>query len=121
MVHANDAAETIALYDAWLTFGPLLIGSKTLEAQDDCKLVLDAMTKLIDTPTHAYVTMNIGGTRQTGESIYAGGLVYANKHRIKKELEKFGISEQTLFPELDYQTKSIVQRFKGRYRRRRKV
>ena len=59
------------------TFGPLLIGSKPLKAQDDCKLVLDAMTKLIDTPTHAYVTMNIGGNPQTGESIYAGGLVYA--------------------------------------------
>jgi hypothetical protein len=59
------------------TFGPLLIGSKPLEAQDDCKLVLDAMTKLFDTPNHAYVTMNIGGNPQTGESIYAGGIVYA--------------------------------------------
>jgi hypothetical protein len=48
-------------------------------------------------------------------------IIFSNKHRIKKELEQFGISEQTLFPELDYQTKSIVQRFKGRYRRRRKV
>jgi hypothetical protein len=60
-----------------LTFGQLLIGSKPLTAQDDCKLVLDAMTKLFDTPTHAYVTMNMGGKLQTGESIYAGGLIYA--------------------------------------------
>jgi len=45
-------------------------------------------------------------------------IIFSNKHRIKKELEQFGISEQTLFPELDYQTKSIVQRFKGKYRRR---
>src|ERR1700681_2852884 len=59
------------------TFGPLLIGAQPLAAQDDCKLVLDAMTKLFDTPTHAYITMNIGDKPQTGESIYAGGLVYA--------------------------------------------
>ena len=59
------------------TFGQLLIGAKPLAAQDDCKLVLDAMTKVFDTPTHAYVTMNLSGKPQTGESIYAGGLVYA--------------------------------------------
>lgn len=45
-------------------------------------------------------------------------IIFSNKHRIKKELENFGISEQTLFPELDYQTKSIVQRFKGKYKRK---
>ena len=44
-------------------------------------------------------------------------IIFSNKHRIKTELEQFGISEQTLFPELDYQTKSIVQRFKGKYKR----
>ena len=60
-----------------LTFGLLLIGSKPLRAQADCKLVLDAMTKVMDTPTHAYFTMNINGKAQTGESIYAGGLIYA--------------------------------------------
>ena len=58
-------------------FGHVLIGAAPLAAQDDCKLVLDAMIKVMDTPTHAYVTMNIGGKPQTGESIYAGGLVYA--------------------------------------------
>lgn len=47
-------------------------------------------------------------------------IIFSNKHRIKRELEQLGISEQTLFPELDYQTKSIVQRFKGKYKRRRK-
>ncbi len=45
-------------------------------------------------------------------------IIFSNKYRIKKELEQFGISEQTLFPELDYQTKSIVRRFKGKYRRK---
>ena len=59
------------------TFGHLLIGAKPLAAQDDCKLVLDAMTKFFDIPTHAYVTMNLSGKPQTGESIYVGGLVYA--------------------------------------------
>lgn len=45
-------------------------------------------------------------------------IIFSNKYRIKNELEQFGISEQALFPELDYQTKSIVQRFKGKYRRK---
>jgi len=45
-------------------------------------------------------------------------IIFRNKHRLKKELEQIGISEQTLFPELDYQTKSIVQRFKGKYKRK---
>jgi hypothetical protein len=57
--------------------GHLLLGANPLKAQGDCKVILDAMTKLFDTPTHAYVTMNIGGKPQTGESIYAGGLIYA--------------------------------------------
>ena len=47
-------------------------------------------------------------------------IIFSNKHKIKRELESFGISEQTLFPELDYQKKSIVQRFKGRYKRKPK-
>jgi hypothetical protein len=55
----------------------LLIGAGPLAAQGDCKLVLDAMTKLFDTPTHLYVTMDIGGKPQTFESIYSGGKVYA--------------------------------------------
>jgi hypothetical protein len=58
------------------TFGLFLIGLQPLRAQDDCKLVLDAMTKLFDNPTHAYFTMNLAGKPQTGESIYAGGLIY---------------------------------------------
>lgn len=59
------------------TIGQLLIVSKPLAAQNDCKSVLDAMNKVMDTPTHGYVTMNLSGKPQTGESIYAGGLVYA--------------------------------------------
>ena len=58
-------------------FGHLLAGAAPLAAQDDCKLVLDGMIKVFDTPTHAYVTMDLAGKPQTGESIYAGGIVYA--------------------------------------------
>jgi len=54
----------------------LLTGAKPLAAQDSCKLVLDAMVKLIDTPTHVFATMSIGGQPQTGESIYVNGIVY---------------------------------------------
>jgi len=41
-------------------------------------------------------------------------LVFSDKDRIKVQLEQFGISERTLFPELDRQTKCIVERFKER-------
>ena len=71
-VHGNDTKK-IALHRGWFAFGHILIGAGPLAAQDDCKLVLDAMTKVFDTPTHAYVTMNMSGKPQTGESIYAGG------------------------------------------------
>lgn len=47
-------------------------------------------------------------------------IIFTNKHKIKVELENFGISEQNMFPELDFQTKSIVQRFTGRYKRKPK-
>jgi hypothetical protein len=47
-------------------------------------------------------------------------IIFSSKHKIKRELEQTGISEQTLFPELDYQTTSIVLRFKGKYKRKTK-
>src|ERR1017187_3182404 len=59
------------------TFGQLLIGSKPLTAQNDCKLVFESMTKLFDPPTHAYVTMNIGGKPKSESQSNAGGLIYA--------------------------------------------
>ena len=59
------------------TFGNLLVGVTPLAAQDDCTVVLDAMIKVIDTPSHTYVTMNITGKSETVESIYAGGVIYA--------------------------------------------
>ena len=46
MVHANDGRKQLLYAMLGFTFGQLLLGSKPLAAQDDCKLVLDAMTKL---------------------------------------------------------------------------
>lgn len=47
----------------------------------------------------------------------APSISFTSKHRIKRELEQFGISEQTLFPELESQAKSIVARFNPKYQR----
>lgn len=47
-------------------------------------------------------------------------IIFSSKLKMRRELEHFGISEQTLFPELDYQTKSIVSRFKGRSKKPKK-
>jgi hypothetical protein len=58
------------------TFGNLLVGAMPLAAQDDCTLVMDAMTKIFDTASHVYVTMNLTGKSETGESIYTGGVIY---------------------------------------------
>lgn len=45
------------------------------------------------------------------------GISFTSKHKIKRELEQFGVSEQTLFPELDLQARSIVAKFKPKYQR----
>jgi hypothetical protein len=55
----------------------MLISAAPVVAQDDCKMVMDALTKVFETPTNAYITMDITGKSQTGESIFTGGLVYA--------------------------------------------
>jgi hypothetical protein len=38
---------------------------------------MEAGIKVFDTPTHVYVTMDLNGKPETGESIYVGGLIYA--------------------------------------------
>lgn len=48
-------------------------------------------------------------------------IVFSNKHRIKKELASFGVSEQTLFPELDSQAKAIVEKYRNKYARKPKT
>ncbi|HEV3329935.1 MAG TPA: hypothetical protein VG096_03070 [Bryobacteraceae bacterium] len=60
-----------------LIFGYMLIAPMPLMGQDDCKVVLDAMTKAIDTPNHTYTTTNMSGVTQTVESISTGGTIYA--------------------------------------------
>ncbi len=58
------------------TLGYLLIGARPLSAQGDCKLVLDAMIRVVSTPAHLYATMNVGGKNQAVETIYSGGGIY---------------------------------------------
>jgi hypothetical protein len=61
------------------TLGHLLIGAKPAAAQGqgDCRLVLEATSKVFDTAVHSYVTMNMGGTTQPGgEMIYVAGASY---------------------------------------------
>jgi hypothetical protein len=38
---------------------------------------MEAAIKVFDTPAHVYVTMNLNGKPETGESIYVGALIYA--------------------------------------------
>jgi hypothetical protein len=47
-------------------------------------------------------------------------IIFSSKHKIKRELEQFGISEQTLFPELESQSKSIQAKFSRKYSRKKK-
>jgi len=58
------------------TVGQLLMSAKPVAAQGDCQVVFGATSKIFDTPAHAYVTMNMGGTTQTAESIYVAGAMY---------------------------------------------
>jgi hypothetical protein len=59
------------------TLGQLLIGATPVAAQGNCQPVFDAMNKAFDTPSHSYVTTNMGGTTLTGEVIYVAGASYA--------------------------------------------
>ena len=67
------------------TFGLSLIAATPLAPQGNCKLVDDAMDKVITIPTHIYGAMspvpNTGGKPRTDEAIrtetiYVGGSVY---------------------------------------------
>lgn len=48
-------------------------------------------------------------------------IIFSNKHTLKRELTSFGVSEQSLFPELDSQAQAIVSRFSNKYARKKKV
>lgn len=62
------------------TVGCMLMGASPLAAQDDCKAVekvlVDAFSKVHNTPTHVYTTSKIGGQTFTSEIIYAAGSMY---------------------------------------------
>jgi hypothetical protein len=47
-------------------------------------------------------------------------IICSRKYRIKKQLEQFGISEERLFPELEYQTEAVIARFARKYKRKAK-
>lgn len=51
-------------------------GANSLEAQGNCKVVLEAANKTLATATHTYSTINIAGKDQTVETIYLPGVVY---------------------------------------------
>jgi hypothetical protein len=58
------------------TIGYLPMGASPMLAQADCKVILDAAIKVLNTPAHIYTTGKIGGTTVNSEMIYAGGTVY---------------------------------------------
>ena len=48
-------------------------------------------------------------------------IIFSNKHQLKRELLSFGVSEQSLFPELESQAAAIVARYQNKYARKKKV
>src|SRR5579862_3463683 len=60
-----------------LAFGHLLIGTNPLNAQGDCKVVLEAANKTMATATHTYSTVNLAGKEQIIEMIYLPGVIYS--------------------------------------------
>lgn len=55
----------------------LLVGANPMNAQGDCKAVLQAANKTLTAATHSYTAMNIGGKDQTVEMIYLPGVIYS--------------------------------------------
>ena len=59
------------------TIGYLPMGASPVVAQqEDCKVIVDAAIKVLNTPTHMYITGKVGATTVNTEMIYAGGAVY---------------------------------------------
>jgi hypothetical protein len=64
--------QTILILLALLTVVGIVQWPSTLEAQDSCQPVFDALTKVVTTPSHSYSTHT--GARQTSaETIYTQG------------------------------------------------
>jgi hypothetical protein len=63
-----------------LMFGVGVVCPTPLPAQN-CQIVIDAMTKVVTTPSHLYTTMtgsSTGGKPHITEIIYTGGASYVN-------------------------------------------
>jgi hypothetical protein len=76
-IQAMETTRTRLLYIlVSFTIAYLGMGAPPLAAQDDCKTILDAESKLENTPTHVYVTMKIGSETTASETIYAAGSMY---------------------------------------------
>jgi len=58
------------------TIGYLSMGASAVAAQGDCKTILDAESKLDNTPAHVYATTKINGETVGSETIYAAGSIY---------------------------------------------
>jgi hypothetical protein len=56
--------------------GNLLMWAPPLAAQGDCKPILEASSKVFNTPAHLYITGKTGDLTVTTEMIYAAGAVY---------------------------------------------
>jgi len=74
--------------------GYLLTGASPLAAQDDCKAILDAESKLDVIPAHVYVSMKIGSQTMTSESIYAAGSIYGKMNGKWRVTESIKDAEQ---------------------------
>jgi hypothetical protein len=67
-----------------------------LAAQSDCKVILDASSKVLNTPAHMNITGTVGSLTTNSEMIYATGNIYmkiAGKWSIAsttKEMEQLG-------------------------------
>src|SRR5580700_3926998 len=84
MVTTNRRYRLLCLAGG-LVFGSLLMGSNPLEAQGDCKVVLEAANKTQTAATHTYTTMNVAGTTQTVEIIFLPGVMYPDERKMESQ------------------------------------
>jgi len=98
---------------------------------EDLRRILAVRTKLdnsrIVRQDGAFLIFGINPTKQAcakipSDWIVCGNtqnrIIFSSKHILKRELLSFGISKQVLFPELDSQTKAIVDKYNKKYERK---
>jgi hypothetical protein len=67
-------------------------------------------SKVLDTPAHLYITMNMGGTPQTGESIYVAGTMYT-KFGDKWSVSPVSLQEMKAMAQKNRQTNKTTCRY----------